>query len=183
MGFTAVHRPLILKWRVCKYFYALVTKTAPPISFPNECFSVYLAENEIGPFLQAASRRVLTSRICAYTFHAEILTPWRLGALPGEMRQYGKRAGIFAIRYSIRFSLASHFAFLAVFAVPVHLFPYLDNSCSRLSSKIFRHIGCNPGPKVCIFTVSEPRPSVPLHLLHAFHLFIFFARHNIARKY
>jgi hypothetical protein len=64
----------------------------------------------------------------------------------------------------------AHFAFLAVFAMPVHLFPYLDNSRSRLPSKILRHVGCNPSPKMCIFAVSEPCPSVPLHLLHAFHL-------------
>jgi hypothetical protein len=31
--------------------------------------------------------------------------------------------------------------------VPAHLFTYLDNSCSRLSGKIFRHIGRNSGPK------------------------------------
>jgi hypothetical protein len=82
--------------------------------------------------------------------------------------------------YQLKLAL---FAFLAVFTVPVHLFPDLGNSCSRLLSKFLRHFLANPAAEMCVFTVGEPCPSVPLHFLHAFHLLIFFARHHAILRY
>jgi hypothetical protein len=74
--------------------------------------------------------------------------------------------------------LGPHFAFLAVFAVPAHLFPYLGTSCLRLFSKFLCRLFVSPAPKMCIFTVGELFPRAPLRFLHTFHLLILFAKHS-----